>query len=262
MAWRVAYSLMTILAQVDEAAPNRSKAADGTIGDAAHSSRTSDHNPDANGVVRARDITHDPANGADMHALTEALRLSRDPRIKYVIWNARMFSSYATSTFPAWAWRPYSGSNLHLKHAHLSVVADIRADDTSDWTITTTPEVSMYLPIEKAQNRTTDVALLALMLNDAFELSLPVDGSWPTSLENAITSHLGTTGSSKDGQFVIASQYLNLQRAFAAKHGGGGSVGPAGPPGPPGPQGPAGARGSKGSKGDPGPSPKSATFTY
>src|SRR5262245_33953750 len=44
-AWRVAQCLLTLLGQVDELAPKRSRRCDGTIGDAAHAARTSDHNP-------------------------------------------------------------------------------------------------------------------------------------------------------------------------------------------------------------------------
>ena len=72
-------------------APGRNKASDGTIGDAAHQATSSDHNPrlirglGATPVVTAADITHDPARGADMAAVTEELRVSQDSRIKYVI---------------------------------------------------------------------------------------------------------------------------------------------------------------------------------
>jgi hypothetical protein len=67
MAWRPAKSLIQLRDQINQIAPNRSKASDGTIGDAAHASRASDHNPwvregDA-GVVTAIDITHDPDDG-------------------------------------------------------------------------------------------------------------------------------------------------------------------------------------------------------
>jgi len=128
--------LDTLRTQINTAWPDRNKASDGTIGDTAHQARTSDHNPDPAGVVRAFDVTHDPTAGADMHAISEALRLSRDPRIKYVIWNSRMYSSYATSTVDPWTWRSYSGSNLHTRHMHMSVVADDRADNTDPWSIT------------------------------------------------------------------------------------------------------------------------------
>lgn len=70
-----------------------------------------------------------------MHLLAEQLRKGRDPRVKYVIWNARMFSSYPKDPWDRWEWRPYSGPNMHRGHIHVSVVADSRADDRSEWTI-------------------------------------------------------------------------------------------------------------------------------
>ena len=70
MAWRLARSLETLRAQINALSPNRSKASDGTIGDAAHSARTSDHNPDGGGVVRALDLTHDVGRHAQVRALT------------------------------------------------------------------------------------------------------------------------------------------------------------------------------------------------
>jgi murein L,D-transpeptidase YcbB/YkuD len=133
MTWRLAKSLETLRAQINEAAPKRSKASDGTIGDAAHSSRSSDHNPwvkDAGvGVVTALDITHDPRNGVDCDAIAEALKASRDLRIKYVIWNRRIWTPAK-----AQAWRSYTGANPHDKHVHISVVATKnRYDDTKPW---------------------------------------------------------------------------------------------------------------------------------
>jgi hypothetical protein len=45
MAWRVARSLEVLLGQFNAACPGRSKASDGSIGDAAHATRDSDHKP-------------------------------------------------------------------------------------------------------------------------------------------------------------------------------------------------------------------------
>jgi hypothetical protein len=138
MSWRVAKSLNVLLSQVNAAWPDRSKVSDGSIGDANHQTRTSDHNPwvppPSGGVVTARDFTHHPKAGADMHLLAEALRGSRDNRIKYVIWDRRMFSSYPTSSVAAWTWRPYNGRNPHTSHLHISVQPQAHLyDATARW---------------------------------------------------------------------------------------------------------------------------------
>src|SRR5512133_1794521 len=95
---RVAKSLRTLYEQINALAPHRNTRDDGTIGDARHRARKSDHNPDARGIVRALDVTHDPAHGCDAGKIAEALRLSQDARIKYVIWARRIF--YAAGTQP------------------------------------------------------------------------------------------------------------------------------------------------------------------
>ncbi len=73
MAWRTAKSLDVLLDEINRAAPKRSKASDGSIGDAAHATRSSDHNPWVRwlgtGIVTARDFTHDPAGGLDCNKL-------------------------------------------------------------------------------------------------------------------------------------------------------------------------------------------------
>lgn len=138
--WRIAAALTRLRDQVNVAAPRRSKKSDGTVGDAAHASRASDHNPwvrDAGvGVVTAMDITHDPAGGCDAHRLADALRRAGDPRIKYIISNRRIASAAPKGSVPAWAWRAYTGSNPHNHHAHFSVRADKAGyDATGDWPI-------------------------------------------------------------------------------------------------------------------------------
>jgi lysozyme family protein len=134
--WRAAESLKALRRAIDARWPARSKASDGIIGDAAHQSRASDHNPwitDGDfGVVSAMDITHDPASGCDAHKIVAALVASRDDRIKYVIWNRRICSA----TVSPWNWRAYSGRNGHTHHFHLSVKDDkAHYDGTSTWQI-------------------------------------------------------------------------------------------------------------------------------
>lgn len=120
--WTLAPSLSALLQQINAAYSKRSKAWDGTIGDERHQQEKSDHNPNERGIVCAADITHDPANGCDGDKLSEALRLSCDPRIAYVIFNRRIFSS----TVKPWTWRAYNGESPHDHHVHVSVFDDER----------------------------------------------------------------------------------------------------------------------------------------
>ena len=132
MAWRVARSLETLRSQINAVAPNRDTTSDGTIGDAAHAARASDHNPNAQGVVTAYDIDHDPAGGMDTYKLAEILRQNKDPRIEYVISNGRIFNSRVAP----WQWRDYTGSNKHDKHMHISVHNESELyDDPRAWAI-------------------------------------------------------------------------------------------------------------------------------
>lgn len=138
--WRAAKSLLKLRDQVNARAPRRSKASDGTIGDTAHCQRNSDHNPwvkdGSIGVVTAMDITNDPAKGCDANTIAEAIRASRDSRVKYIIWNRRIANSAAIGSAQAWQWRPYTGENPHTRHVHISVKPDKASyDSTAMWSI-------------------------------------------------------------------------------------------------------------------------------
>ena len=89
-SWHLARSLETFRSQVDAKYPDRDKSSDGTIGDEAHQSSTSDHNPDEDGAVKAIDITHDPNGGPDCTVLAEMLWAGKDYRVAYIIWNERI----------------------------------------------------------------------------------------------------------------------------------------------------------------------------
>ncbi len=139
--WRVAGSLVSLRSQVNLFAPNRSKLSDGTVGDLAHSSRSSDHNPDDwdgpdpdtldDNVVRAWDVTHDPAGGLDAHALADRLLAAQDKRLKYIISRGRIGSGPAGPQ-PG-VWRTYNGTNKHNQHAHISVMPAALGDAAGPW---------------------------------------------------------------------------------------------------------------------------------
>lgn len=136
--WRVAHTLAQLRRQVNARFPTRSTRSDGTIGDAAHAVRTSDHNPwvqlGGEGIVTAMDITHDPSSGCTGEWLAESLRASRDERVKYIIWNRRICSSVSINGVAPWQWRPYGGRNPHDHHLHLSVKPEATVfDSPEEW---------------------------------------------------------------------------------------------------------------------------------
>ena len=99
----MAESLEQLLGQIRAYYPTRSTVSDGGLGDAAHAARTSDHNPDAAGVVHARDFTHDPAV-FDAHAFADRLVAARDPRVTTMAPGSRTWAptpTKNTSTSPS-----------------------------------------------------------------------------------------------------------------------------------------------------------------
>ena len=131
MSWREAKSLLTLRDQVNALWPKRDRSSDGTIGDLAHSERKSDHNPNAGGVVTAwdcdADLSLDPP--VNVGILVAALQSSKDPRIKYLIWNRQI-----TVKGNILQWKPYHGANAHQHHCHISVSSDPSLyDDPRRW---------------------------------------------------------------------------------------------------------------------------------
>lgn len=127
MSWRLAESLKKLREQINAAYPNRDKASDGALGDAAHSARKSDHNPNSAGVVTAIDIDRDFNDGHDGRELVAALQKGRDRRIKYII-----FERQITVKGDVSRWKPYKGANTHNHHIHISVSSDPALYDNRD----------------------------------------------------------------------------------------------------------------------------------
>lgn len=139
MSWRVADSLTVLKEQVNARWPDRSKASDGFIGDTAHAQTNSDHNPNAQGVVCAFDITHDPANGPDIADLFVSFRADPQPDVKYLIANGQIAFPHRSTAQDAY---PYGGVDPHTNHIHVSVgvgsdghSAPGTYDDTTPWSL-------------------------------------------------------------------------------------------------------------------------------
>lgn len=134
MAWRLAKSLVTLRDQVNAAYPDRDKTSDGGIGDTAHQGTNSDHNPNAQDVVCAYDLDHDPDNGFDGDKFLAAQLKNPHPNLKYIVWEGHIYSRKY-----AWKKRPSSGHYAHL-HVSVGIGSDGKSapgtyDDTTRWDI-------------------------------------------------------------------------------------------------------------------------------
>lgn len=218
--WRPAKAISTFRDQCDQAAPKRSRLSDGTIGDAAHRSRSSDHNawfpPPAGGIVTAYDLTHDQIDGIDCQVVTGQLVAVRDNRIKYLIWNRSILDS--RPGFDPWRWKPYVGSNPHTLHMHMSLLAGAGCDDPRPWKIplfgvtapptTSTPGVVPTVRLgSRVMMRTTpimvgtDVSQLQRVLRAWYpRAGIGVDGKFGPRTEDGVRTVQRGAGLPNDGK--------------------------------------------------------------
>ena len=150
--WRLAPCLRVLVEQVDTAFPRRPTGSDGSIGDLAHASRVSDHNP-ADGVVHAVDITDWPGGAWDPDVWARVWAV-RDQRVKYLISDGEIWSRARADE----GWRHYDGANDHAKHLHVSVTAD-GARSVAPWAGITPTQ-------PKPKPATPEVVVAALYITD------------------------------------------------------------------------------------------------
>jgi hypothetical protein len=108
--------------QFDDQYADRDRSSDGWIGDTRHAARPSDHNPDAQGWVRAIDIDRDLSGKAKPDLMPDIVDQIRvlcksgvEKRISYIIFDGFIYS--AKFRFIK---RKYTGANKHNHHAHFS----------------------------------------------------------------------------------------------------------------------------------------------
>lgn len=217
---RAAYSLSTLLAQINARFPYRDKASDGGLGDAAHATRVSDHNPDANGVYHAYDFDHDPdSNGLDCYTLKSQLIASWDNRIKYIIFMRRIW--YASSRREEY----YDGVNAHDHHLHLSVVGGAVGDDSRKWilpflaTPTNVPSWTdgTYCKYGDRGDRVMRLQQHMTTVYRGYNAYVPT-GFYGDATKSGVAefqSRVGITGSDADGS-IVGPRTMNalIQRGF------------------------------------------------
>lgn len=138
MAWRLAETLHHLTSEVNALWPKRDKSSDGSIGNEEHADRKSDHNPNKQGVVRAKDIDDDfGPDDTIPFRIAEHLRLLGEAGFGplqnggYIIYY-RKYCSEKTG----WMWRDYDGFNAHKSHLHISCGRDARQYDAKNsWRI-------------------------------------------------------------------------------------------------------------------------------
>jgi hypothetical protein len=120
VAKRATPAAIAVLRQATKISPSRMKASDGLLPSKAHLAQNpnSDHN-----TGLAVDLTHDPARRIDCSDIYEQLK--KDKRVKYLIFNKQIW-------IPGRGDKPYTGSNPHTKHIHISINDNCGSDD-SPW---------------------------------------------------------------------------------------------------------------------------------
>lgn len=137
-AWRLAGSLVQLCAEIRAEWPD---AVIGSIGDAAHQAEASDHNPedhDSDPATPAVVCAIDPmADHVDCAELVRRILANPHPDLAYVIHNGTIW--HRRNNFrPA----PYTGSDRHINHAHISVGTGSDGhrmppfDDPTQWGVT------------------------------------------------------------------------------------------------------------------------------
>jgi len=158
MAWFAEPSVKFILLDANRVAPHRSHASDGTIGDAAHSASTSDHNPDTDGGVHACDVTHDPEGGYDAHAwalkVADRIKAGKEKRVKYIVTNDGKGADQIFNPSVSLTWRQNGAYKTeHRNHCHYSILyTDAAENDVTPFFVSDEhPEPPPAPPVEETE---------------------------------------------------------------------------------------------------------------
>lgn len=145
MGWVLTQNMVRLRTELNQLGPNRDRTTDGSVGDLAHQSSPSGHNPDLTGYpewadgdsldeVRAIDVDKDGPwlYGQSMEKIVQHLVMrgrKGDPiPLAYIIYNRRIWG-----WFNGWATQTYNGDNPHDKHAHFSGDYSQKADNAGSF---------------------------------------------------------------------------------------------------------------------------------
>lgn len=130
-------SLRALFDEANRRWPSRDRASDGSIGDAAHAARASDHNPAERGRVHADDLDKDLRAPFDAFFLGIRLALRGDPRVHYLVRYDGSVGEDVIFNFESQyvhaGWRR-TGKSDHGSHLHISIWhTEAAENDTSPW---------------------------------------------------------------------------------------------------------------------------------
>lgn len=191
--WYLNTALTGFRNAVNAAYPYRDKGSDGTIGDSAHSSRTSDHNADPDGSVDAWDMDVEVnGRGKPAKADVEALKavFEAHPSSAYWIHNDQI--SFRSE---GWKRRSYSYAgpdrNRHTQHVHWNTRSS-HEGSTAPWIIIT-PEDEMLTPLQDQKLSDTHFTTTSAINNPtgaAGSVPLHVWAEWVTGTLKAMADSI------------------------------------------------------------------------
>ena len=255
MGWVLTKGLQNLRGQVDDAFPNRDKASDGTIGDQAHASGISGHNPDLTGdaeykdgdnldEVRAFDMDTDLRYpGVTAQMVVDHIRKLPNVAsvLRYIIYNRKIYE--ASNGCAA---GDYTGPSPHTEHIHFSGARSQAADNDTTYDYRLNELTGGDDMLVKKGDSGEEVKFWQYVLNEVADSKLTVDGDYGAATEAAVNADRKARGQGPNPA-VSGWHAFSLLRDLAAEQA---TPGPQGKTGPAGPQGPAGPPGPKG---DPGP---------
>lgn len=276
MAWVLTKGLTTVRSEFNSAFPGRDKGSDGSVGDLAHQTGSSGHNPDRTGKaeykdgdsldeVRAIDVDRDlvPGSSVDymelvVQYLVKKARAGGYIPFRYIIYKRRIWSR-----MDGWQTRSYTGANAHDKHAHFSGDYTQTADNwTGSLGLASVRGGGEGGMLVKKGDSGQEVTFWQYVLGDlGFGATLgEIDGDYGPKMEAAVNaSRKKFSATAGPTPSITGWHGFRLLAALADKRAGAdGAPGKNGAPGAPGKDGAPGAPGKDGAPGAPG---KDGTFS-
>jgi hypothetical protein len=261
--------LLELAEEFDILGPKRDTESDGSIGDTAHQSRSSNHNrddvsgsktpqtdSDSSPDIRAIDVDDSGPwlNGFTMQKgvdhIVSRCRSGVEDRLVEIIYDRHAW--YASN---GWNRVNYTGSNPHTEHAHFGAKADTGKleDDRSPWGLVEKWGDDMAFLPRKGDGPSEDVKYWQYILT-ALGYPLEYDGIYGSAMEAAVNKYRKDVNNAAPATMITGwtaqSMHKDLAKKFAGQDGAPGAKGATGATGPAGPAGPEGDQGPQGPPGE------------